>query len=64
MFRRMYTIYCIREKTDILIVNVMIKNLCNLGNEKLSTLFYFIIGVVWGGGWGDRNLNRWNQENY
>ena len=42
----------------------MIKNLWNLSNEKLSTLLSFIIGVVWGGERGDRDLNKWNRENF
>ena len=37
MFQNM--IYCIRENTDILILNVMIKNLYNLSKEK--THFFY-----------------------
>ena len=63
MFRRIQ--FIVQEKeTDILILNVIIKNLWNLSNEKLSTLLSFIIGVVWGGGRGDRDLNKWNRENF
>ena len=48
-------------------LNVMIKNLCNLSNEKLNTLLSLIIGVfgkrcVWG--WeegGEKSLNKQNQ---
>ena len=42
----------------------MTKNLCNLSNGKFSSLLSFIIGVVWGGGWGDRVINKCNRENY
>ena len=42
----------------------MIKKLCNLSNEKPSTLLSVIIGVVWGGGWVDRDLNKWDRGNY
>ena len=34
----------------MLILNVMIKNLCNLSYEELSTLLSFIIGMMWEGG--------------
>ena len=45
----------------------MIKNFCNLSNEK--TQYCFILnyrGVgeeVWGKGGGERGLNKWNQWN-
>ena len=42
----------------------MVKNLCNLQNEKFSTLISFMIEVVWVGGWGHRDLNKWNRRNY
>ena len=44
----------------------MVINLCNLSNEKLSTLLSFIIGVVWCGevDGSDRDLNKWNRGNY
>ena len=45
-------------------LNVMMKNLCNLNNGKLITLLFFIIGVVWGGAWGDRDLNKWHRGYY
>ena len=63
MFRRIQ--FIVKEKkTGVLILNVMIKNLCNLSNKKLSTLLSLFIGVVWGGEWGDRDLNKWNRGNY
>ena len=63
MFRRIQFIVQ-EKKTGILILNVMIKNLCNLSNKKLSTLLSLFIGVVWGGEWVDRDLNKWNRGNY
>ena len=57
MFRRIQFIVQ-EKKTGILILNVIIKNLCNLSNKILSTLLSLFIGVVWGGEWGDRDLNK------
>ena len=45
----------------------MINSLCNLSNEKLSTLLFLIIGVLGkrcergGREGGKRNLNKWDQ---
>ena len=46
---------------DISILNVMIKNLCNLSNKKLNTLLSLIIGVLGKrcvGGGGEKDLNK------
>ena len=48
---------------DISILNVMIKNLCNLSNKKLNTLLSLIIGVLgkwYVGGEGEKDLNKRN----
>ena len=48
---------------DISILNVMIKNLCNLSNKKLNTLLSLIIGVLGKrcvGGGGEKDLNKCN----
>ena len=49
MFRIRFTVE--KKKTDILILNVMIKNLCNLSDEKTQNSKL------------DRDLNKWNQGN-
>ena len=49
---------------DISILNVMIKNLCNLSNKKLNTLLSLIIGVLrkrCAGEGGEKDLNKCNQ---
>ena len=49
---------------DISILNVMIKNLCNLSNKKLNTLLSLIIGVLGKrcvGLGGEKGLNKCNQ---
>ena len=49
---------------DISIINVMIKNLCNLSNKKLNTILSLIIGVLGKrcvGGGGEEGLNKCNQ---
>ena len=48
---------------DISILNVMIKNLCNLSNRRLNTLLFLIIGVLGKrcvGGGGENDLNKRN----
>ena len=48
---------------DISILNVMIKNLCNLSNKKLNTLLSLIIGVLGKrcvGGGDEKDLNKCN----
>ena len=48
---------------NILILNVMIKNLCNLSNKRLNTLLSLIIGVLAKrhvGGEGEKDLNKCN----
>ena len=49
---------------DTSILNVMIKNLCNLSNKKLNTILSLIIGVLGKrclGGGGEKGLNKCNQ---
>ena len=53
------------KNTGILILNVMVKNLCNLSNEKNSTLLSWIARVLrkWWRVAGDRDLTKWNRGN-
>ena len=61
---RIIRFIALEKKTDILILNVKMKNLCNLSNEKtqLLSLITGVLGRDVGGG-GDRNLHKWNRGN-